>query len=394
MKKMRIVSGFLAAALLLGTPGVVQTAQAVSAEGAVSAATTSSYEVKVTANSLTIRAKADKTSTIKGYLQKNDVVSIVDESVDSRGYTWGKLASGKGWISLRYTNWFGSSSDDTAVTQAYKVKVTAGSLTIRAKADKSSAVKGYLQKDAVVTIVDEQDDGRGYTWGKLSDGRGWISLRYTSSVDSDGSVSVSYKAKVTASTLNIRAKASSSGSVVGVLKKGAVVTIAAEKDDANGNAWGKLSDGSGWIFLKYTSATNDSGSFDQYDVKVTAASLYIRAEANKNSEAVGFLRKGNVMTIVAEAKDSSGNTWGKLENGDGWISLKYTTKVSSTPVFAQYKVKVTVNSLRIRASASASSTITGGLVKGNVVTIVAEKNGWGKLSTGTGWIYLGYTQKV
>ncbi|MBQ9166133.1 MAG: SH3 domain-containing protein [Oscillospiraceae bacterium] len=393
MKKMRIVSGLLAAALLLGTPGVVQTAQAVSADGAVSAATTSSYEVKVTTDSLTIRAKADKTSTIKGYLQKNDVVSIVDESVDSRGYTWGKLANGKGWISLRYTNWSGASDDDTSAVN-YKVKVTAGSLTIRAKADKSSTVKGYLQKDAVVTIVEEQDDSRGYTWGKLSNGKGWISLRYTSSVASDGSVSVSYKAKVTASTLNIRAKASSSSSVVGVLKKGKVVTIAAEKDDANGNAWGKLSDGSGWIFLKYTSVTNDSGSFDQYDVKVTAASLYIRAEANQNSEAVGFLRKGNVMTIVAEAKDSSGNTWGKLENGDGWISLKYTTKVSSTPVFAQYKVKVTVNSLRIRASASASSTMTGGLVKGNVVTIVAEKNGWGKLSTGAGWIYLGYTQKV
>lgn len=393
MKKMRIVSGLLAAALLLGAPGAVQTAKAVSVDEAVSAATTSSYEVKVTANSLTIRAKANKSSTIKGYLQKNDVVTIVDESVDSRGYTWGKLASGKGWISLRYTNWSGA-NDDASSSVNYKVKVTAGSLTIRAKANKSSAVKGYLQKDAVVTIVEEQDDSRGYTWGKLSTGKGWISLRYTSSVDADGSVSTDYDVKVTASSLNVRAKATSSSAVVDVLKKGEVVTIAAEKDDANGNTWGKLDDGTGWIFLQYTSVTDSSGSFDEYDVKVTAASLYIREKANQNSEAVGFLRKGNIMTIVAEAEDSSGNAWGKLENGDGWISLKYTTKVSSTPDFAQYKVKVTVNSLRIRASASASSAITGGLVKGNVVTIVAEKNGWGKLSTGAGWIYLDYTKTV
>lgn len=394
MKKTRLVSGLLAAALLLGAPGVIQTAKAVSADGeAVSAPTTSSYEVKVTANSLTIRAKANKSSTIKGYLSKGDVVTIVDEEEDSRGYTWGKLASGKGWISLRYTNWSGASDDDTSSKVNYQVKVTANSLAIRAKANKSSTIKGYLSKDKVVTIVEEQDDSRGYTWGKLSDGRGWISLRYTSAVSSDGTVDVNYKVKVTASSLNVRAKASSSSSIVGALSKGDVVRIVAEKDDSKGKTWGKLSDGSGWIYLSYTSKVTSS-SFASYQVKVTVDTLNIRKEADKDSAGVGFLRKGNVMTIVAEQTDERGYTWGKLENGDGWISLRYTQKVSSTPVFAQYKVKVTVSSLRVRASASTSSAITGGLTKGDVVTIVAEKNGWGKLSNGTGWIYLGYTTKV
>ena len=318
MKKIRIISGLLAMALLLSAPGLVQSAKAVSAEDTpVSAATTVSYKVKVTADSLTIRAKADKTSTVKGYLQKGDSVTIIEEAKDSRGYTWGKLSNGKGWISLRYTSTGGGADtdQDTSSEVKYKVKVTASSLRIRAKASASSTIKGGLTKGTVVTIVAEQNG-----WGKLSDGRGWISLNYTK----------------------------------------------------------KVSD----------------SSFDSYQVKVTADTLTIRAKADKDSDSVGFLKKGNVMTIIKESKDSRGVTWGLLENGDGWISLKYASKVADTPVFAQYKVKITASSLRIRASASTSSAITGGLVKGDVVTIVAEKNGWGKLSTGAGWIHLSYAKKI
>ena len=392
MKKIRIISGLLAMALLLSAPGLVQSAKAVSAEDTpVSAATTVSYKVKVTADSLTIRAKADKTSTVKGYLQKGDSVTIIEEAKDSRGYTWGKLSNGKGWISLRFTDAASSSDEDTF--QSYKTTVTANSLTIRAKADKTSTVKGYLQKGKTVTIVDEATDSRGYTWGKLSDGKGWISLRYTSTgggadTDQDTSSEVKYKVKVTASSLRIRAKASASSTIKGGLTKGTVVTIVAEQ-----NGWGKLSDGRGWISLNYTKKVSDS-SFDSYQVKVTADTLTIRAKADKDSDSVGFLKKGNVMTIIKESKDSRGVTWGLLENGDGWISLKYASKVADTPVFAQYKVKFTASSLRIRASASTSSAITGGLVKGDVVTIVAEKNGWGKLSTGAGWIHLSYAKKI
>ena len=32
--------------------------------------------------------------------------------------------------------------------------------------------------------------------------------------------------------------------------------------------------------------------------------------------------------------------------------------------------------------------------KGQTLTIVSEKSGWGKLSDGSGWVSLGYTKKV
>ena len=55
----------------------------------------------------------------------------------------------------------------------------------------------------------------------------------------------SYKVKVTASALNIRKTASTSGARVGSYKKGTTVTIKAVK-----NGWGKTS--KGWIKLSYT----------------------------------------------------------------------------------------------------------------------------------------------
>ena len=57
--------------------------------------------------------------------------------------------------------------------------------------------------------------------------------------------SKSYKVKVTASALNIRKTASTSGARVGSYKKGQTVTIKAVK-----NGWGKTKDG--WIKLSYT----------------------------------------------------------------------------------------------------------------------------------------------
>lgn len=58
-----------------------------------------------------------------------------------------------------------------------------------------------------------------------------------------------------------------------------------------------------------------------------------------------------------------------------------------------YLVTITASSLRVRSGASASSKVVGSVKKGQVYTIVEEKNGWGKLKSGAGWICLGYTKK-
>ena len=69
-----------------------------------------------------------------------------------------------------------------------------------------------------------------------------------------------------------------------------------------------------------------------------------------------------------------------------------TDKVESNVNTVNYQVKVTANGgLNIRAGASTSYSRVGGYVKGSIVTILAESNGFGK--TNLGWISLAYTSR-
>lgn len=49
--------------------------------------------------------------------------------------------------------------------------------------------------------------------------------------------------------------------------------------------------------------------------------------------------------------------------------------------------------LNVRKGPATSYAIATQIRKNEVYTIVAEESGWGKLKSGAGWIYLGYTVK-
>lgn len=78
----------------------------------------------------------------------------------------------------------------------------------------------------------------------------------------------------------------------------------------------------------------------------------------------------------------------------GTVNKKYLTKYGAKTTFAAYKVQVAVDVLNIRAGAGTSYKIKGTIKDHGIYTIVEEKNGWGKLKSGAGWIYLAYTKKV
>ena len=59
-----------------------------------------------------------------------------------------------------------------------------------------------------------------------------------------------------------------------------------------------------------------------------------------------------------------------------------------------YKVQVTANALNVRAGAGTSYKVVKVIRKGQTLTIISEKSGWGKLSDGSGWVSLNYTKKV
>ena len=126
-----------------------------------------------------------------------------------------------------------------------------------------------------------------------------------------------------------------------------------------------------------------------YAYKVTVSDLNIRKGPGTNYDSAGYTGKG-VFTIVAEK-----GGWGKLKSGAGWISLnsKYGHKVSSgstapAPAPSKLKWTVTISDLRIRKGPGTNYDWTGAYTGKGTFTIVEQKNGWGRLKSGAGWISL------
>ena len=136
----------------------------------------------------------------------------------------------------------------------------------------------------------------------------------------------------------------------------------------------------------------------------------------ENPEAKGFLMKGDKGTAVKELQTmliavgydlvADGSFWTLTENAvkdyqkkhgltiDGYYGPKtkahLTKKYNS---FKPYLVKITCTTLNVRKGAGTSYKVATQVKKNQVYTIVEEKNGWGKLKSGVGWICLQYTKK-
>ena len=132
--------------------------------------TTVSYSGIVTASVLRIRKGPSVSASIAGTLKKGEGVSIIFEDNG-----WGKVADGSGWVSLTYIK---KSTTSVKAFKNYKGKITASSgVNIRTGAGTNYNKNGALAYNSIVTIVDEKKVS-GITWGRLADGRGWISLAY------------------------------------------------------------------------------------------------------------------------------------------------------------------------------------------------------------------------
>lgn len=85
-------------------------------EKPVETPSTTSYTVKITADVLNVRAGAGTNYKVNTQVRKGEAYTIVGESNG-----WGKLKSGAGWISLKYTSKNGPSTSENKPTQTIKV---------------------------------------------------------------------------------------------------------------------------------------------------------------------------------------------------------------------------------------------------------------------------------
>ena len=137
---------------------------------------------------------------------------------------------------------------------------------------------------------------------------------------------------------------------------------------------------------------------------VTTDNLNIRRTRNAKSEFLITIPKGTTIKVnYIMYQDNSvapkGDLWGGVtyKGVTGFINLKYVKPVTTTTTSGKavnYRVRITASSLNVRKEPNASAKITTTVKKDNVFTIVEEKDGWGKLKSGAGWINLSYTKKL
>ena len=270
-------------------------------------------------------------------------VEILEQKV-SGSTVWGK--TDKGWVSMSYVKLgdtasqtpaqnnntsSGSNTESKGTTGTIKVN---GVLNIRSGAGTSYGIAGYYKNGAKVTILEQKTSG-GYAWGKTD--KGWISMSYVvldkegsgGSQSSSGASSDSGSTESTGtssgqtgtikveSVLNIRNGAGTGHSVAGYYKNGAKVTILEQKT-VGATTWGRTD--KGWVSMAFV-VLDKQESTDANAKTVTTACLNIRAEASTTAKVVGYLYKGDKVTILEE-KTVGSDLWGKTSKG--WIALAYT----------------------------------------------------------------------
>lgn len=117
---------------------------------------------------------------------------------------------------------------------------------------------------------------------------------------------------------------------------------------------------------------------------MTAKPVYVRSINANGTIVVSTLKTGAVSGAIKPAYLEL------IETESDTVAQ--VTKPSN---FKSYLIIVTANSLNVRKGAGNQYSINTTVKKGQVYTIIDERNGWGKLKSGAGWIYLdGYTKKL
>lgn len=139
-----------------------------------------------------------------------------------------------------------------------------------------------------------------------------------------------------------------------------------------------------------TPVNNSSYPSVPFTVTVLIPDLNIRK--SPNGDITGKVTGEGTFTISKIEGD-----WGYLKSGLGYIYLKNEkyVKINKTSTSNNsYVVQVIVNSLYYREGPGTQYKINGVITDRGRYTITEEKEGWGKLSSGAGWIKLSYTKKI
>ena len=148
--------------------------------------------------------------------------------------------------------------------------------------------------------------------------------------------------------------------------------ISAKKLNLSKLDWKKF-DGSGDSKSTAKAEDKKTGSFQ---VQVSVSDLRIRKEPSTSAPSAGMIAKG--IHTITETVEADGHTWGKLESGQGWIALEFTTRVDGSKSVSSSKKSSGMNIQEIQNGDF--SSIAGTWRNGKGMSVTFDDNGISKIN--------------
>jgi len=315
-----------------------------------------------------IHEGATAKSAVIGNVGKGKTVKIYEikeQQTETGNKFWGKVSVNGvvGWINLAYAEIDAAEGGDNLGTIGTTGTIVGTDyVNVRSSAGiKTNNLITQLPRGTKVLVVDTKTVN-GAQWGKVMwEGliggytEGWVYMHYVQldgslngSVSGDSSTSnepVLYTGVVTSNiNLNVRKKADVYSDKVGSLPNGTKINIY-EVKTKNNMKWGRIGEDR-WVCLAYVSLTevdnsnSNTGSTTtttSIQATVTSNTLDVYLNYNSNSEKLGSLKKGDVVTILerdTENTETGSRIWGRISKDGlaGWINLAYVELKTVTSV--------------------------------------------------------------
>jgi uncharacterized protein YgiM (DUF1202 family) len=265
-----------------------------------------------------------------------------------------------------------------------------------------------------VTITDGPTTNRGYTWYEVrsTQGTGWIAqdlLNKTADAPEQG-FGIGSTVVVNTDFLNLRSRASTSGSIIATMPNGTTGTVIDGPVLGSGLTWYQLETGygMGWSVRSYLrEGTGNSGggqgAFQSGDeVFVDTDRLNLRSRPGTGRSVLATLTQGATLTITGGPERSGGYDWYSVSSstyGEGWCAGDFLSKSGSTPPsgtgdFATGQIVIVdTDVLRLRSAPGLGSATIAYMPNGTRVKVLggprhADGMGWYKVRSdvhGEGW---------
>ncbi|WP_214745927.1 SH3 domain-containing protein [Exiguobacterium sp. s189] len=373
---------------------------------------------------LNVRQSSSTSSPIVGKLTKGTKVSVLS----TKG-TWAQIEykGQKRYVSSTYLKMTSTSS--TSAQKVEKVYSVTENLNLRSSASLKAKVLLTIPKNKEIQYISKSGSWYRVKYGSKT---GYVSSKYVKSenkvikeatstvskTSTSSSSSSTKKVYTTTVNLNMRTKASTSGSRILTIPKGKEIQYLSKS-----GSWYRVKYGSktGYVSSQYVKTTTKvvkedststtkppttSNSSNKTTTKyTTTVNLNMRTKASTSGSRILTIPKGKEVQYISKS-----GSWYRVKYGSktGYVSSKYikATKVS-TPAAkppatkppttnATSKTYKTTENLNLRSSASTSGKILVTIPKNKTVKYISKSGSWYRVQYGskTGYVSSKYLSEV